>query len=116
MHVKHFSYENLDFGNADGLYLIEVDRVLRPGGYWILSGPPINWQTHWKGWQRTEADLKDEQDMIERVAKSLCWKKLKQKGDLAIWQKPTNHVHCKANRKVFKKPSFCQAQNPDTAW
>ncbi|KAK9910588.1 hypothetical protein M0R45_034544 [Rubus argutus] len=114
--MAHCSRCLIPWGQYDGLYLIEVDRVLRPGGYWILSGPPINWQTHWKGWQRTEADLKDEQDMIERVAKSLCWKKLKQKGDLAIWQKPTNHVHCKANRKVFKKPSFCQAQNPDTAW
>ncbi|KAI3495597.1 hypothetical protein L1887_37942 [Cichorium endivia] len=25
----------------DGKYLMEVDRVLRPGGFWILSGPPI---------------------------------------------------------------------------
>lgn len=114
--VEHFLMKILDFDHADGLYLIEVDRVLRPGGYWILSGPPINWQKHWKGWERTQADLKAEQDKIERVAKSLCWKKLKQKDDLAIWQKPTNHIHCKANRKVFKKPSFCQAQNPDTAW
>ncbi|PRQ57823.1 putative S-adenosyl-L-methionine-dependent methyltransferase [Rosa chinensis] len=114
--MAHCSRCLIPWGQYDGLYLIEVDRVLRPGGYWILSGPPINWQNHWKGWQRTEADLKAEQDMIERVAKSLCWKKLKQKGDLAIWQKPTNHIHCQANRKVLKKPSFCQAQNPDTAW
>ncbi|KAL6126093.1 hypothetical protein ACLB2K_074144 [Fragaria x ananassa] len=114
--MAHCSRCLIPWGEYDGLYLIEVDRVLRPGGYWILSGPPINWQKHWKGWERTQADLTAEQDKIERVAKSLCWKKLKQKDDLAIWQKPTNHIHCKANRKVFKKPSFCQAQNPDTAW
>ncbi|KAB2597630.1 methyltransferase PMT15 [Pyrus ussuriensis x Pyrus communis] len=89
---------NMDFDHADGLYLIEVDRVLRPGGYWILSGPPINWENHWKGWERTAEDLKAEQTTIENVAKSLCWKKLKQKGDLAIWQKPTNHVHCKESQ------------------
>ncbi|RVW14679.1 putative methyltransferase PMT2 [Vitis vinifera] len=23
-----------------GMYMMEVDRVLRPGGYWVLSGPP----------------------------------------------------------------------------
>jgi hypothetical protein len=107
---------NFNYGCADGLYLIEVDRILRPGGYWILSGPPINWERHWKGWNRTRQDLNTEQTGIERVAKSLCWKKIKQRDDLAIWQKPTNHVHCKINRKVFKYPQFCQAQDGDKAW
>jgi len=101
---------------AEGIYLTEVDRVLRPGGYWILSGPPINWQSHWKGWERTRESLNEEQDTIEKVAKSLCWKKLVQKGDLAIWQKPTNHIHCKITRKVFKNRPFCMAKDPDTAW
>ncbi|KAM3369174.1 hypothetical protein ACQJBY_017218 [Aegilops geniculata] len=100
----------------DGLYLIEVDRILRPGGYWILSGPPINWKKHWKGWQRTRADLSSEQQAIESVAKSLCWKKIKEVGDIAIWQKPTNHIHCKASRRVVKSPPFCSNKNPDAAW
>jgi len=104
------------FEQADGLYLIEVDRILRPGGFWIFSGPPINWEAHWKGWNRTIEDLRSEQSTIEAIAKSLCWKKLKQKGDIAVWQKPTNHVHCKKNRKVFKKPRFCNARDPDQAW
>ncbi|KAM0858199.1 hypothetical protein ACQ4PT_047982 [Festuca glaucescens] len=100
----------------DGLYLIEVDRILRPGGYWILSGPPINWKKHWKGWQRTKEDLNAEQQAIEAVAKSLCWKKIKEVGDIAIWQKPTNHIHCKASRKLIKSPPFCWNKNPDAAW
>ncbi|XP_050238882.1 probable methyltransferase PMT16 isoform X2 [Mercurialis annua] len=103
--------------DKDDQYLIEVDRMLRPGGYWVLSGPPINWENHWKGWDRTTEDLNEEQTKIETIAKSLCWKKLIQKGDIAIWQKPTNHIHCKANRKVYKEPLFCQAQqDPDMAW
>ncbi|RWR86622.1 putative methyltransferase PMT15 [Cinnamomum micranthum f. kanehirae] len=101
----------------DGLYLIEVDRILRPGGYWVLSGPPINWKTQWKGWERTEEDLQGEQSAIEAVARSLCWKKLKEKGDIAVWQKPTNHIHCKLNKKVEKSPPFCPAtQDSDEAW
>ncbi|XP_058086720.1 probable methyltransferase PMT16 [Magnolia sinica] len=100
----------------DGLYLIDVDRILRPGGYWILTGPPINWKNHWKGWNRTEEDLSNEQSAIEAIAKSLCWKKLKEKGDIAVWQKPTNHIHCKLNRKLFKTPKFCSAEDPDSAW
>ncbi|PKI48840.1 hypothetical protein CRG98_030778 [Punica granatum] len=114
--MAHCSRCLIPWGQYDGMYLMEVDRVLRPGGYWILSGPPINWERHWKGWERTPDDLKSEQAKIESVAKSLCWKKLTQKGDIAIWQKPTNHVHCKASRKVFKFPPFCPAQDPNIAW
>lgn len=102
--------------NTDGLYLIEVDRVLRPGGYWILSGPPIRWKKYWRGWERTEADLKEEQDAIEDVAKRLCWKKVVEKDDLAIWQKPFNHLECIQSRKVYKTPHMCKDDNPDAAW
>ncbi|KAG5231326.1 methyltransferase [Salix suchowensis] len=114
--MAHCSRCLIPWGQYDGQYLIEVDRILRPGGYWVLSGPPINWETHWKGWNRTREDLGAEQSQIEKVAKSLCWKKLVQRGDIAIWQKPTNHIHCKVNRKVFKLPLFCKSQNPDMAW
>lgn len=101
---------------VDGVYLNEVDRVLRPGGFWILSGPPINWKKHFKGWERTKEDLNEEQTKIENVAKSLCWKKLVEKRDIAIWQKPKNHLDCKANCKVTRNRPFCQAQDPDKAW
>ncbi|KAI3925792.1 hypothetical protein MKX01_003351 [Papaver californicum] len=100
----------------DGQYLIEVDRILRPGGYWILSGPPINWRNHLRGWKRTRDDLNSEKSEIEAVAKSLCWKKLAEKGDIAIWQKPLNHIQCKSNPKLIQKPLFCEAQDPDRAW
>ncbi|CAK9134455.1 unnamed protein product [Ilex paraguariensis] len=114
--MAHCSRCLIPWGQYDGLYLIEVDRILRPGGYWILSGPPINWERHWKGWNRTREELKAEQFVIESIARSLCWKKLAQKEDIAIWQKPTNHFHCKINRKVFKKPRFCDSRDPDKAW
>lgn len=98
------------------MYLIEVDRVLRPGGYWILSGPPIHWKKYWRGWERTKEDLKQEQDAIEDVAKRLCWKKVIEKNDLAIWQKPINHIECNKSREVYKTPEICKPSNPDTAW
>ncbi len=96
-----------------------MDRVLRPGGYWILSGPPINWKNHHKGWERTEESLKEEQDTIEDAALRLCWKKVKEEGNLAIWQKPWNHIECakyhKKNTQVL--PHVCsKAEDPDHAW
>lgn len=114
--MAHCSRCLIPWGQYDGVYLMEVDRVLRPGGYWILSGPPIRWKKYWKGWQRTKEDLDGEQTSIENVAKSLCWKKLVEKGDIAIWQKPTNHLECKAHRKITQNPPFCPAQDPDKAW
>ncbi|KAM0072363.1 putative S-adenosyl-L-methionine-dependent methyltransferase [Helianthus debilis subsp. tardiflorus] len=114
--MAHCSRCLIPWGQYDGLYLIEVDRILRPGGYWILSGPPINWEKRWRGWDKSREQFKAEQDKIEGVAKILCWKKLIQKDDIAIWQKPSNHAHCKITRKIFKKPQFCQNQDPDMAW
>jgi len=93
-----------------------VDRILRPGGYWILSGPPIRWKTYWRGWERTQEDLKQEQDAIEEVAKRICWTKVVEKDDLAIWQKPKNHVGCKQTKQVYKTPHLCQSDNADRAW
>ncbi|EPS57649.1 hypothetical protein M569_17168, partial [Genlisea aurea] len=109
--VAHCSRCLIPWGGYDGLYLMEVDRILRPGGYWILSGPPVNWENHWKGWNRTREDLDQEQKVIENVALSLCWRKLKQKNDIAIWQKPRNHLQCK-----HKNKNFCQGSDPDKAW
>lgn len=107
--MAHCSRCLIPWAESGGTYLMEVDRVLRPGGYWILSGPPIRWRKYWRGWNRTQDDLRSEQNSIERVARSLCWTKLTEKGDISVWQKPTNHLQCKVNR-------FCPTQDPDTAW
>ena len=90
--------------------------MLRPGGYWILSGPPIHWKKYWRGWDRTQEDLKQEQDAIEDVAKRLCWKKVIEQGDLAIWQKPINHAECIKSRKLYHTPHICKSDNADAAW
>uniref|UniRef100_A0ACD5TN86 Uncharacterized protein n=1 Tax=Avena sativa TaxID=4498 RepID=A0ACD5TN86_AVESA len=114
--MAHCSRCLIPWGGYDGLYLAEVDRILRPGGYWIHSGPPINWRTHHNGWQRTEKELKQEQDKIEDVARSLCWNKVAEKEDLSIWQKPKNHLECANIKKKYKIPLICKSDNPDAAW
>ncbi|CAN1333971.1 Probable methyltransferase PMT14 [Linum perenne] len=91
----------------DGMYLMEVDRVLRPGGYWVLSGPPINWKTYYKTWKRTKQDLQAEQKSIEDLAESLCWEKKYEKGDIAIFRKMTETENCK------KSVNLCDSVNDD---
>lgn len=110
--MAHCSRCLIPWDMYDGAYLMEVDRVLRPGGYWILSGPPIRWRKYFKGWQRTREDLNGEQTRIEEVAKKLCWKKFVEKDDIAIWQKPYNHFQCKEQTKKL----MCPVQDPDRAW
>jgi SAM-dependent methyltransferase len=114
--MAHCSRCLIPWNKFDGIYLIEVDRVIRPGGYWILSGPPIHWKKYFKGWERTEEDLKQEQDEIEDLAKRLCWKKVVEKDDLAIWQKPINHIECVNSRKIYETPQICKSNDVDSAW
>ncbi|KAA8522097.1 hypothetical protein F0562_012589 [Nyssa sinensis] len=95
----------------DGMYLMEVDRVLRPGGYWILSGPPINWKTYYKTWKRSKDDVKAEQRKIEELAELLCWEKKYEKGDIAIWRKKVNAKSCRR-----KSANICEARNADDVW
>lgn len=100
----------------DGLYLEEIDRILRPGGYWVLSGPPINWRLNYKGWERNPEDLEQEQINLETVAKRLCWEKIIERENIAVWRKPTNHVHCIQKSKVWKFTQFCSNTDPDSPW
>jgi len=58
--------------------------VLRPGGYWILSGPPINWEKYYQTWERSKQDAKEDQNRIENIAGMLCWDKIYEKEDIAI--------------------------------
>lgn len=96
--------------------MLEIDRVLRPGGYWVLSGPPINWKNMYKGWARKRKDLEAEQKALEDLAKQLCWKKVSEKGGIAVWRKPTNHLHCIKKSKILNSPPFCSGTDPDSAW
>ncbi|XP_010481446.1 PREDICTED: probable methyltransferase PMT14 [Camelina sativa] len=96
----------------EGMYLMEVDRVLRPGGYWVLSGPPINWKTYYKTWKRSKKELNAEQKKIEEIAKSLCWEKKYEKGDIAIWRKKTNDRSCDRPSSV----KICKGKDTDDVW
>lgn len=92
---------------------MEIDRVLRPGGYWVLSGPPINWKNNYKSWQRPKEELQEEQRKIEEVAKLLCWDKKYEKGEMAIWQKRTNADSCRPDNS---RATFCKTTDVNDVW
>lgn len=100
---------------AGGIYMMEVDRVLRPGGYWLLSGPPIHWKVHYKAWQRPKEDLQEEQRKIEEVAKLLCWEKKTEEHEIAVWQKTVDTETCRS-RQEDSGVKFCESTDADDAW
>ncbi|KAL3506652.1 hypothetical protein ACH5RR_032034 [Cinchona calisaya] len=114
--MAHCSRCLVQWTDYGGLYLMEIDRVLRPGGYWVLSGPPIGWRISYKGWERNASDLEMEQNNLEDLARKLCWKKVRESGPIAVWQKPTNHIHCAQKLKTWKTPKFCSDDFPDHGW
>ncbi|PON57590.1 putative methyltransferase PMT [Parasponia andersonii] len=109
--MAHCSRCLIPWGANGGIYLMEVDRVLRPGGYWVLSGPPINWKNNYRSWQRPKEELQEEQRNIEETAKLLCWEKKYEKGEIAVWQKRVNAESCRS-----RQATFCNSADPDDVW
>ncbi|KAL3347690.1 hypothetical protein AABB24_021393 [Solanum stoloniferum] len=113
--MAHCSRCLIPWGAADGILMMEVDRVLRPGGYWVLSGPPINWKTNYKAWQRPMEDLQEEQRKIEEIAKLLCWEKKSEKGETAIWQKRMDADSGRSTQED-SEATLCKSTDPDDVW
>lgn len=92
---------------------MEVDRVLRPGGYWVLSGPPVTSMVKSKNQKR---DLQKEMEKLNDVFRRLCWEKTEERYPVVIWRKPSNHLQCRHKLKALKFPSLCSSGDPDAAW
>lgn len=87
---------------ADGSYLVEMDRLLRPGGYFVLSGPPVNWV----GKER------DFELLQELIVEKLCFAPVAIDDKTAIWKKPMNASCVNVNYIL----SSCKDDDPDNAW
>ncbi|KAK1407301.1 hypothetical protein QVD17_38915 [Tagetes erecta] len=111
--MAHCSHCSIPWTQNDGKYMMEIDRVLRPGGYWVLSGPPINWKAKYKTWQRSEEELEEEQNKIEEIARLLCWEKKHEKGDMAVWRKRLNKYDCQGREYCV---TMCEATGVDDVW
>ncbi|RZC90929.1 hypothetical protein C5167_028761, partial [Papaver somniferum] len=69
----HCSRCRINWTRDDGLYLLEVNRMLRGGGYFAWAAQPKQW--------------KEMEDLTTR----LCWELVKKEGYVAIWHKPSNN-------------------------
>lgn len=78
--------------DADGTFLVEADRVLKPGGYFVWTSPltvaPKN--NRKKGNQKRL-------NAINSFMENLCWELIAQQDETIIWKK-TSKMSCYASR------------------
>ncbi|XP_061368003.1 probable methyltransferase PMT4 isoform X3 [Gastrolobium bilobum] len=90
--MVHCAQCGIIWDEKDGMFLIEVDRVLKPGGYFVLTSPT----------SRSQGSSREKKRSIlnpmEELTQQLCWTLLAQQDETFIWQK-TADVDCYASRK-----------------
>ncbi|XP_062019340.1 probable methyltransferase PMT24 [Rosa rugosa] len=95
-----------------GKLLLELNRVLRPGGYFVWSATPV--------YQKLPEDVGIWKAMSE-LTKSICWDLVVIKKDklnqvaAAIYRKPsTNECY---NERAQNEPPLCsESDDPNAAW
>ncbi|VAH65558.1 unnamed protein product [Triticum turgidum subsp. durum] len=95
---------------ACGKPLLELNRVLRPGGYYIWSATPV--------YRRGKRDEDDWNAMVT-LTKSICWRTVVKSKDVnrigvVIYQKPTSNS-CYTERKN-NEPPLCSGSNGRSPW
>ncbi|GAV72190.1 Methyltransf_29 domain-containing protein [Cephalotus follicularis] len=95
-----------------GVLLLELNRVLRPGGYFVWSATPV--------YQKLEEDVEIWKAM-SKLTLSMCWELVSLKMDkinsagAAIYRKPSSN-DCYDKRKNKSPPMCKNNDDPNAAW
>ncbi|XP_048618923.1 probable methyltransferase PMT21 isoform X2 [Brassica napus] len=116
--MAHCSRCLIPWTEFGGVYLLEVHRILRPGGFWVLSGPPVNYENRWKGWDTTVEAQRSNYEKLQDLLTSMCFKMYAKKDDIAVWQKSSdNTCYNKLSNDPDAYPPKCDdSLEPDSAW
>ncbi|XAR54088.1 hypothetical protein NMG60_11029093 [Bertholletia excelsa] len=102
--LVHCSRCLIPFTAYNATYFIEVDRLLRPGGYLVISGPPVQWPKQDKEWGDLQA-----------VARALCYELIVVDANTVIWKKPHGDS-CLPNQNEFGLTLCDESDDPSSAW
>ncbi|KAK4358015.1 hypothetical protein RND71_023625 [Anisodus tanguticus] len=91
--MVHCAQCGIIWNSKDGLFLIEIDRLLKPGGYFVLTSPTTRQQD-----SSTSAKKGSTSSPLEEFTKKLCWSLLAQQEEIFIWQK-TADSQCYISRQ-----------------
>ncbi|KAH6759853.1 S-adenosyl-L-methionine-dependent methyltransferases superfamily protein [Perilla frutescens var. frutescens] len=115
--MAHCSRCLIPWTEYGGVYLLEIHRILRTGGFWVLSGPPINYLRRSKGWNSTIDEQRSNYEKLQELLTSMCFKLYNKKGDIAVWQKLSNNsCYTKLEAPNNYPPKCDDGTEPDSAW
>ncbi|KAJ4824626.1 hypothetical protein Tsubulata_051208 [Turnera subulata] len=105
--MAHCSRCRIDWLQRDGILLLELDRLLRPGGYFAYSSPEA--YAHDPENQRIWNSMHD-------LLKRMCWRVVSKKDQTVIWAKPLTNS-CYLRREAGTQPPLCATDDdPDATW
>ncbi|KAK1415540.1 hypothetical protein QVD17_31323 [Tagetes erecta] len=103
----HCSRCRVNWTRDDGILLLEVNRLLRAGGYFVWAAQPV---------YKHEPLLEQQWEEMINLTNRLCWNLVKKEGYIAIWQKPLDNS-CYLKRDSETQPPLCDNKdNPDNVW
>ncbi|CAA7406495.1 unnamed protein product [Spirodela intermedia] len=115
--MAHCSRCLIPWTEFGGIYLMEVHRILRPGGFWVLSGPPVNYENRWRGWNTTIEEQRTDFNKLKKLLTSMCFKLYNKKDDIAVWQKSSDSsCYDQLKNPDFYPPLCDDGTDPDEAW
>ncbi|KAJ4810355.1 S-adenosyl-L-methionine-dependent methyltransferases superfamily protein [Rhynchospora pubera] len=95
-----------------GMLLLELNRLLRPGGYFVWSATPV--------YQKLPEDV-EIWNAMSALTKSMCWKLVNKTRDkinevgMAVYRKPMDNK-CYEKRAENKPPLCSATERSDAAW
>ncbi|KAJ7970740.1 S-adenosyl-L-methionine-dependent methyltransferases superfamily protein [Quillaja saponaria] len=105
--LAHCSRCRIDWLQRDGILLLELDRLLRPGGYFVYSSPEA--YAHDPENRRIWNSM---HDLLGRM----CWRVVAKKDQTVIWAKPLSNS-CYLKRDSGAQPPMCSPSgDPDATW
>ncbi|CAO2825547.1 unnamed protein product [Amaranthus hypochondriacus] len=103
----HCSRCRINWTRDDGILLLEVNRLLRAGGYFVWAAQPV---------YKHEAILEEQWKEMLDLTNRLCWELVNKGGYIAIWKKPLNNI-CYLSREANAHPPLCdEDDDPDNVW
>ncbi|CAD5318031.1 unnamed protein product [Arabidopsis thaliana] len=82
----------------DAMLLLEVDRVLKPGGYFVLTSPTNKAQGKLPDTKKTSISTR-----VNELSKKICWSLTAQQDETFLWQK-TSDSSCYSSRSQASIP------------
>lgn len=105
--LAHCSRCRIDWLQRGGILLLELDRLLRPGGYFVYSSPEA---------YASDPENRRIWNAMYDLLRRMCWRVVAKKEQSVIWAKPISNS-CYLKRENGTLPSLCSTDDdPDATW